>query len=79
MRVLRTLMPRKARHPVSYKLKRACGAIKSFKSFLIEFSINNSTNLSKVKQTQSNMRNNSSQISPFCASLHFHRIQLYMV
>ncbi len=31
MRVLRTLMPRKARHPVSYKLiKRACGAIKSF-------------------------------------------------
>ena len=36
MRVLRTLMPRKARHPVSYKLKRACGAIKSF---LIEFSI----------------------------------------
>ena len=30
MRVLRTLMPRKAHHPVSYKLKRACGAIKSF-------------------------------------------------
>ena len=39
MRVLRTLMPRKARHPVSYKLKRACGAIKSFLSFLFEFSI----------------------------------------
>ena len=30
MRVLRTLMLRKARHHVSYKLKRACGAIKSF-------------------------------------------------
>ena len=39
MRVLRTMMPRKARNPVSYKLKRACGAIKSFYSFLIEFSI----------------------------------------
>ncbi len=39
MRVLRTLMPRKTRHPVSYKLKRACGAIKSFLSFLFEFSI----------------------------------------
>lgn len=30
MRVLCTLMPRKARHPVSCKLKRACGAIKNF-------------------------------------------------
>ncbi len=36
MRVLHTLMPRKAGHHVLYKLKRACGAIKSF---LIEFSI----------------------------------------
>ena len=36
MHALRTLMPRKARHPVSYKLKRVCGAIKSFliKSYL---------------------------------------------
>ena len=41
MRVLHTLMPRKVRHPVSYKLKRACGAIKSFYSFLIEFNITN--------------------------------------
>ena len=30
MRLLRTLTPCKARYPVSYKLKCACGTIKSF-------------------------------------------------
>ena len=38
--MLRTLTPRKARRAISLEIRRACGAIKSFSSFLTDFNMN---------------------------------------